>query len=281
LSPFATRLGPLAAAAALFNALAAGCTPPVPPDMVRVPAGSFVMGTNEVDTDGEALEYGLPEPFYADERPELHGHLDEFFIDRYEVTHAQYKTFIDASGHVAPEDWIGGRFAPERADYPIAFVAWYDANDYCKWAGKRLPTEAEWEKAARGPNGLRYPWGNDFKAENANVSTSASLFGTAKAVGRYEAGKSPYGAYDMIGNVWEWTDSWYEPYPNHPNPTSNERFGRGMRVTRGLSFMSVGHFGGDAYHRVLSILARASFRSYDVPTSRLADVGFRCAKSAK
>lgn len=249
--------------------------------MVRVPAGSFVMGTNEVDTAGEAIEFGLPEPFYSDEHPELHAHLKEFFIDRYEVTHERYKKFVDATGHAAPQDWSDGRFPPERAAHPTLFVSWYDANDYCRWAGKRLPTEAEWEKAARGPDGWRYPWGDAFKPENANISTDASLFGTVKPVGSYEAGKSPYGTYDMIGNVWEWTDSWYEPYPNHPNPTTNERFGTGLRVVRGLSFMSVGHFGADSYGRVLSILARASFRSFDAPTSRLGDLGFRCAKSPK
>jgi formylglycine-generating enzyme required for sulfatase activity len=250
-----------------------------PPDMVRVPAGDFLMGTDEVDTEGEAMEFGLPHPWYEDEHPLQKIYLDTYFIDKYEVTYSQYSQFVRATGHHPPEDWLNGTYPPEKADFPVVYVNWYDANDYCYWKGKRLPTEAEWEKAARGPDGLKYPWGNGFNPDLAHVAKEAVMVSAPVAVGRYEAGKSPYGVYDLIGNVWEWTDSWYEPYPG--NTARNENFGRNLRVTRGLSFMSVGHFPAEAYQRAVSIIARASFRSYDFPTSRLADLGFRCARSVR
>ncbi len=237
------------------------------------------MGTDDIDADNEALEFGLAQPFYIDEHPQHRLTLPTFLIDQFEVTRADYQRFVQSTGHAAPEDWVNGRFAPERAFHPVVFVSWYDANDYCHWDGKRLLTEPEWEKAARGPDGLKYPWGNELIPERANISSGASLFGDSVPVGRYQAGKSPYGAQDLIGNVWEWTDSWYSTYPGNPDADKVDKFGRGLRVTRGLSFMSVGHYPKDTYRHVLSILARASFRSYDVPTSRLADVGFRCARS--
>jgi len=254
------------------------CSSP-PPGMTLIPSGDFLMGTDEVDTDEEALEFGLPHPWYEDEHPLHKVYLPAFYIDQYEVTYSQYQKFLQATGHPAPEDWVNRAYAPERANFPMVFVNWYEVNDYCQWMGKRLPTEPEWEKAARGPHGQKYPWGNVFNPDFANLSKGAVMFALSVAVGKHEAGKSPYGVYDMIGNVWEWTDSWYEPYPG--NTTRNENFGKNLRVTRGVSFMSVGHYPKDTYMRVLSIIARASFRSYDFPTSRLADLGFRCAMSAK
>lgn len=255
-----------------------GCSSP-PPDMTLIPSGDFLMGTDERDTEEEAIEFGLPHPWYEDEHPLRKVYLPSFYIDQYEVTYSQYQKFLQATGHPAPEDWIHGAYAPEKTNFPVVFVNWYEANDYCRWADKRLPTEPEWEKAARGTHGQEYPWGNVFNPDFANVAKGSVMLASSVAVGRYEAGKSPYGVYDMIGNVWEWTDSWYEPYPG--NTSNNESFGRILRVIRGLSFLSVGHYPSDAYLRVLSIVARASFRSYDLPTTGLVDLGFRCAKSAK
>ena len=247
-----------------------------PPDMVRVSSGYFMMGTDEVDVDELAIEVGFPHPWYEDEHPGRKVNLPTFTIDRFEVTNRQFAEFVSATNRHPPEDWPNGHSTPEKADYPVVFVSWHDADSYCRWAGKRLPIEAEWEKAARGTDGRKYPWGDTFDPKRAKIATGSVMFSTPGAVGHYEDGKSPYGAYDMIGNVWEWTDSWYQPYPG--NTATNERYRQQLRVTRGLSFMSVGHFGGDEYTGVASIVARASFRSFDFPTSRLADVGFRCAK---
>ena len=249
-----------------------------PPGMILIPSGYFLMGTDEVDSDLEAMDVGFPTPWYEDENPLHKVHLPTFYIDQYEVTNAKYHKFVKATNRHPPQDWMNGGHPPEKADFPVAFVNWYEADAYCRWIDKRLPTEAEWEKAARGTNGQKYPWGDVFNPRFANVSSGAVMFAQSRAVGQYQSGKSPYGVYDMIGTVWEWTDSWYQPYPG--NTSINEKFGMMLRVSRGLSFMSVGHFSGNDYLKVASIVARASFRSFDFPTSRLADVGFRCAKSA-
>lgn len=250
-----------------------------PGDMVRVPAGEFLMGTDDVDAENEALEYGLPHPWYEDEHPLHRVNLPSFFIDAYEVTNERYKKFVEATRHPLPDDWTNGTYPAGKEKFPVAYVNWFDADAYCRWAGKRLPTEEEWEKAARGPDSLKYPWGNFFGAAPANIAKGPVMAAASVAVGQYEGGKSPYGAYDMIGNVWEWTDSWYLPYPG--NEARNENFGRVFRSTRGLSFMGVGHYPGEAYTKVASIIARASFRSYDFPNSRLTDLGFRCARSVR
>ena len=249
-----------------------------PRDMVFVPAGEFLMGTDEADRDNEALEYGLPHPFYEDEHPLRRVNLPAFYIDAHEVTNEPYQRFLQTTSRPLPDDWTGGRYPEGQAKFPVAYVNWFDADEYCRSLGKRLPTEEEWEKTARGPEGLKYPWGNLFDPARANIAKGPVMIASAVAVGQYEQGKSPYGAYDMIGNVWEWTGSWYRPYPG--NPAANEAYGQVFRVSRGLSFMGVGHYPGDAYLRVASVIARASFRSYDFPTSRLTDLGFRCAKSA-
>jgi len=250
-----------------------------PVDMVAIPAGEFLMGTDEVDADNEALDYGLPHPWYEDEHPLHRVNLPPFYIDKYEVTNEKYKLFLTQMKHPPPEDWKNGIYPEGRAQFPVAYVSWFDAEEYCRWAGKRLPTEEEWEKTARGPDHYKYPWGNFFNPDLANISHGPVMTASSVAVGQYEGGKSPYGVYDMIGNVWEWTGSWYRPYPG--NEARNENFGQVFRVTRGLSFMGIGHYPPDTYKKVASIVARASFRSYDYPTSRLADVGFRCARSGK
>jgi formylglycine-generating enzyme required for sulfatase activity len=250
-----------------------------PGDMVRVPAGEFLMGTDDVDAENEALDFGLPHPWYEDEHPLHRVNLPSFFIDTHEVTNDRYKKFVEATRHPLPDAWANGTYPGGEAKFPVAYVNWFDADAYCRWAGKRLPTEEEWEKAARGPDSLKYPWGNLFGSAPANIAKGPVMVASAVAVGQYEGGKSPYGAYDMIGNVWEWTDSWYLPYPG--NDTRNENFGRVFRSTRGLSFMGVGHYPGEAYTKVASIIARASFRSYDYPNSRLTDLGFRCARSVR
>ena len=247
--------------------------------MVYVPAGEFLMGTNETDSEELALEHGLPRPYYEDEQPLHRVNLPAFLIDLYEVSNKQYKEFIETNDRRDPDDWKSGNYPESKAMFPVVYVNWFDADAYCRWKGKRLPTEAEWEKAARGDEEWLYPWGNQFEPAPAHIARASVMIASATDVGKYPSGKSPYGAYDMIGNVWEWTDSWYRAY--HGNPSRNENFGQIHRVTRGLSFMSVGHYPKEDYQEAVSIIARTSFRSYDYPTSRLADLGFRCARTAR
>jgi formylglycine-generating enzyme required for sulfatase activity len=261
--------------AALSCALLCACA--APKGMVRVPAGTAYVGTTLVDEDLEALNLGLPEPWYVDEHPYHPVHIPTFYIDRTEVTNAAYQAFIDANPlQRAPDDWSLRRFGPGRGELPVVYVSWHDADHYCRWRGARLPTEAEWEKAARGPKGTIYPWGNTFALTRANVSTGPFDRGRARPVGSLPEGASPYGALDMIGNVWEWVADDYAPYPG--NLETVDAFGRGYKVTRGLSFEALGHFPPLAYRKVVAVSARASFRGYDHPTARLRDVGFRCVQ---
>jgi formylglycine-generating enzyme required for sulfatase activity len=245
--------------------------------MVLIPAGEFIMGSDSKDTQGEALQYGFPTPWYEDERPARRLSLPKFYIDRREVTNREYKKFIDASGHRPPSRWTNRSYPANEESHPVAGVDWYDANDYCQWAKKRLPTEEEWEKAARGSDGRLYPWGNEFDPSKGNLSTDPAIFGRAAAVGQYPSGRSPYGVEDMIGNVWEWTDSWYLPYPG--NEKFDPNYGMKARVVRGLSFNPLGHYPREAYPKILAVFARASARSFEAPTTVVEDLGFRCAKS--
>ena len=244
--------------------------------MVWIPAGEFIIGSDEVDNIGEAIQLGFPRPWFEDEHPRRKAFLPGFYIDQYETTQADYLKFITATDHPAPEDWPNGHLEKGKEQHPVTHVDWYDANDFCSWTGKRLPTEEEWEKAARGTDGRRYPWGESFEINRANVSPGSGLNETTRPVGSFPAGKSPYNLYDMIGNVWEWTDSWYLPYPG--STMRSKDFGMKYRVVRGLSYLSLGHYPGGAYKRVLEVYARTATRSYDPPTEKLDDVGFRCAK---
>lgn len=152
-------------------------------EMIYIPAGEFLMG-------------GEKKPVY----------VDAFYIDKYPVTNAEYKAFVDATGYRQPDHWRGGTYPPDKADHPVVQVNWEDAAAYAEWAGKRLPTEEEWEKAARGTDGRTYPWGDTWEANRANTSESGILDTTP--VGKYSPqGDSPYGVADMAGNVWEWTAS--------------------------------------------------------------------------
>jgi serine/threonine-protein kinase len=199
-------------------------------EMVRVSAGTFLMG---------------------DEKREVH--LDEFWIDRTPVTNAEYARFVKDAGHAAPEHWKGKAPGKEIADHPVVYVTWQDAAAYAEWAGARLPTEEEWEKAARGTDGWEYPWGDKFDSSLCNSRESG--IGTATPVGKYSPdGDSPYGVADMAGNVWEWTDSWLDK--------SQKR-----RVVRGGAWLSNEGF------------VRSTLRGDLEPSGALDGVGFRCARS--
>jgi formylglycine-generating enzyme required for sulfatase activity len=220
-----------------------------PVEMVTVPAGEFLMGSDDPEAD-------------ADERPAARVTIDAFRIDRVEVSNARYQACVDAGACSRPAGAAIGDVT--RADHPVTIVSWAQAAAYCRWVGKRLPTEAEWEKAARGTDGRRYPWGSGFEPGRANAGYTA---GTS-AVGSHASGVSPYGAFDMAGNVWEWTASLYRRYPYDPDDGREDPTARGARVNRG----------GSWYYRDWYV--RTTFRATaDQNYRRIGDLGFRCARS--
>ncbi len=149
------------------------CEPAPPEGMVRVPEGYFLMGTDEFDEAGHALSLGLDKPWYADESPQRRIDLPGFYIDKYEVTNRQYYIFIQATDHKPPRSWRVPKYPAGWERLPVTDVTIFDATAYAEWAGKRLPTEQEWEKAARGPNDFLYPWGNGFNFAKANLSRTS------------------------------------------------------------------------------------------------------------
>jgi formylglycine-generating enzyme required for sulfatase activity len=192
--------------------------PEPPSGMTYVQTGEFVMGTNNGD------EY---------ERPEHKVTVRAFYIDLYEVTCEDYEKFVRATGRSSPPNWKNNKYPDGTARWPVTGVNWDDASAYAKWAGKRLPTEEEWEFAARGSDGRRYPWGDEWKAGAANADASSQ--GHLVDVGLFPAGKSPSGAFDMVGNAWEWTASDLTAYPGGKLP---ERPTGDLKIIRGGSFQS-------------------------------------------
>jgi len=247
---------------------------------VYIPAGEFIMGDNNGDTD---------------ERPQRIIYLDTFEIDRYEVTNIQYQRFVIQNEWRTPRYWSGTDYPPGQVDYPVVGVGWVDANAYCAWIGKKLPTEAEWEKACRGPNGNIFPWGSQWDAERANTGINQADHwpesyedgwglvptpGTGprrlglRPVGSYLDGASSYGVFDLTGNVSEWVADWYNP-----------NFYAGMKVENPMGVEPPWNHsvrGRGWYDRVgqeswVEHESRCSSRnashSYDTPR-----IGFRCAR---
>jgi len=232
-----------------------------PHQMVLIPAGKYIRGTNN----------RLP-----DEGPQYTAETKAFWIDKYEVTNLQYKQFIDATNRKSPSHFRNRTYPEGKVDHPVVFVSWYDARDYCQWAGKRLPTDIEWEKAARGTADDRdFPWGDTFDVTKVNSPVrwkSLNMEGDTMPVGSLEAGKSPYGLYDMSGNVWEWTDSWYTQYPG--NTWASENYGELYKVLKGGSFW-------DCSYYQCGVSAPVFNRSYFKQNVTNSSFGFRCVKDEK
>ncbi|HEC16142.1 MAG TPA: hypothetical protein ENI99_06165 [Sedimenticola sp.] len=190
--------------------------------MVFIPAGEFIMGSSREELAPIIKEFGERADFqgydFDRETPRRRVYVKAFYIDRYEVTNAQYKEFIDATGHMPPRHWEGGTYAEGMGNHPVIKITWFDASAYAIWAGKRLPTEEEWEKAARGEDGRIYPWGSEFDPAKSGTAettlrthfTIMGLTNFAAPVDAFKEDRSPYGVVGMTGNVMEWTESWFD-----------------------------------------------------------------------
>ena len=248
-----------------------GCNQKTVPElegMVYIPSGEFLIGSDDKDTESLSKEFGARETFFENEEPARKIFLKGFYIDKFEVTNENYKSFISQTGYFPPPRWENGTYLTGRETHPVKNVSWFDANSYCKWAGKRLPTEEEWEKAARGPNGNIYPWGNEYNKEKANLTIGDTL-----PVGSMLEDKSFYGVYDMAGNLKEWTLSWYKNYPG--STLKSEFLGEKFKVIRGTAGNIVGHY------NLPNIFSRASYRSFFFLNRKVEDIGFRCAKDKR
>ncbi|HEV8437951.1 MAG TPA: SUMF1/EgtB/PvdO family nonheme iron enzyme [Methylomirabilota bacterium] len=244
-------------------------------DTVVVPAGEFWMGG---DDGGQ------------NERPRHRVSVDSFELGRYEVTNAEFRAFLDGNGYAhrelwsidgwrwrtrenvtSPQFWTNGSF--NQPTQPVVGVSWYEAEAFCRFAGLRLPTEAEWERAARGTDERIYPWGDHWDARYANGGGGAS---SLMPVGSFPAGMSPDGAYDLAGNVWEWVSDWYEPDYYAHSPTGNPSGPASGRdkVWRGGAYVSSSPLDLRG--------ARREFMTIDVPKFlRPKFVGFRCARTPR
>jgi len=253
----------------------------VPEGMAQIPAGKFWMGrAYSIFLDSADL---LPRD-KMDDRPANNIYLDSFYIDKYEVTNADYARFVEATGARPPWHWPQGKIPNGEERFPVFNVNWFEATDFCKWAGKRLPTEAEWEKAARG--GLdrnHYSWGDAEidrgeerllapQTAGRNTSTAApAVIGRRYAMAVGSFAPNGYGLYDMTGNVMEWTNDWYDgnyyPFMPKQNPKGPET-GR-YRSVRGAGFFDQGGHGEEK---------TVNYRNFSDPDLRSTTIGFRCAK---
>ena len=247
--------------------------------MIYIPAGEFTMGSDP----------GTDPYFWGAEAPTHTVYLDAYWLYQTEVTNAMYAMCVEEDGCNLPKQTNSSTGAeyygnPQYADYPVIHVTWYQARDYCLWAGGRLPSEAEWEKGARGNDERLFPWGDQAPSSNAANICDSRCSNTAERatsvedgyadtspVGHYPAGVSPYGAYDMAGNVWEWVADWHQagyyskaPYENPTGPTGGDR--KGMR-------------GGSWFNGIdgVRVVARASRK----PNDNFYSVGFRCVMDVK
>lgn len=228
---------------------------PAPPDgMILIPAGTFIMGTDAWEPEGHDI------PLSNDDAvPSSNVVLKAYFIDKNDITNAQYKKYCDATHYPVPPQWEKGTYPEGQQDYPVVHVSFYDAAAYAAWAGKRLPTEAEWEKAARGTDGRAYPWGDDWEPSRIVYNTDGP-----RPVGSHPEGASPYGVLDMCGNVFAWTTSWYQAYPNARFHSVS--MGKKYKVVRGGPFMG--------YRNMFQTFFRSTCR----PESKTEWIGIRCVQ---
>jgi len=237
------------------------------PGMVYIPAGEFIMGTDPKKEKDYSPSLGFTNNPYHDEVPERKLYLKGFYIDKYEVTMGQYAEFTKATGTEFPEA-IEKLDIEKYKNYPVSCVTWYDAAEYAQWANKKLPTEAQWEKAARGTGRRRYPWGNKIKKTSGNFSRKGIF-----PVGTYKDDVSPYGVYGMAGSLDEWVVNWYKPYPGHNKDCveDDSDFGESYKVYRG------GSWGGQEGHlHLFEYTSRVSHRGYENPYVVSNTSGFRC-----
>ena len=221
--------------------------------MVLVPAGEFIMGSDKGDDD---------------ERPIHRVFLDHFYIDKFEVTNSRFARFVKAMLLEPPWSFSDKDTPIVNADRPVRWVNWMEALGYCLWAGKRLPTEAEWEKAARGTEGWDYPWGNDPPTQAHAVFGLKEGTDSVSPIGNRDAGKSPYGVHDMAGNLYEWTMDWYDDRYYSDITAINPRgpMQGTAKAQRGGSYTN-------SPYRL-----RSTFRTKGDPTEHEHNVGFRCAQ---
>lgn len=230
--------------------------------MVLIPAGDFLRGRSHALPDDNLKWYPT---LMKDDKPVKRIAISAFYLDRSEVTNEQYAAFVKATGHRAPYNWPQGRIPATRERLPVVDVSWDDAMAYARWAGKRLPTEAEWERACRGlPEAKTYPWGDrEPAAKDARFNATDGPGEVCKT------NPNDFGLCDMAGNVWEWCSDWYEKdyYASAPerDPTGPEK---GLyRVLRGGSWADISKY------------LTCANRSWARPAERSPNIGFRCAKS--
>ena len=228
-------------------------------EMVFIPAGDFVRGTNEGGYN---------------EGPKGVMYVEAFWIDKYEVTNHHYQEFVEATGHRKPGP--PSRYARNMVylrgpNQPVTYVSWDDAFSYCQWKGKRLPTEAEWEKAVRGEDGRTWPWGENVQELVANFAVSDDGFEYTAPVGSFPLDQSVYGVYDGAGNLMEWVDNWYVENLYKPSKAGGQqdRASKTYKTLRGGGYTSRG------------IDLRITTRMFMVPNFRDETIGFRCAKSGE
>ena len=233
-------------------------------ETVLIPEGPFIMGSSEEDLQWAVRQFHSESlDWYRDETPAHTVTLPAFNIDKYEVTVGDYSLYMEATGKPPPREFENPRL--NHPNQPVVSLPWQLARDYCLWAKKRLPTEAEWEKAARGTDARHYPWGNEPDPLNANIRGMGDNYRNTSPGGKFPEGASPYGVMDMSGNVWEWTEDWYQPYVG--NEYDNDFYGEKFKVIKGGSWYSN------------LDLARPAVWGKAFPDQKKNYIGFRCVAS--